>query len=223
MFGRIRELSYLIDLAERNKIDMVHLTARLDESSLGLLYSDKIMGYGPGNVYKVQQHSASSSPCIPYYTNRCVPLIFGTRVLCSPQGICSISDAIAGMLFKENPKFTEIDAHLKNLSERIKSAQDVRNIFMNKDNYVGRPYIGDGLVNPLIRSVDGGKEVAERIFDFCAQGNRVGEQGNTQRIKLDDGTKIIYSPSNAEGDAVIVISVPSWICSDSVEFRFHTD
>lgn len=218
-----REVDYLTDQTKNHGIDRIHLEARLDELSLGFLHTADELSYCTFNFCSGRPLQITTPSC----GKNDMPFLAGTRILCSSDGRCGISDAIAAQLGGAKTDFELIDSSLKDFYVHVHSAQDVRRIFMYQGEYVGRTYVGGEPVNSLIRSMEGGRQTASKVFKFCARGNEITEayssESNTQIYKftLADGTKVTYYPINKNGDSVIKITdMPAWICQDPVEFRF---
>ena len=211
------ELAYLIELAELKGVDYAKLIARLDETSLGLLNTGhSAIASGRRIISSIHQHD-----------NLCGPFPVGLKVLCSPQGLCGLSDSIAAEIGGAKSDFKSVDTQLKALGP-IESAQDVRRLFMSGGEYIGEPYIGDSPVNPLIRVLPGGQETALAKFRLCASSNSTKIsyyqelQTPVYTAVLKDQSMVAYSPTSENGDSVIVIGhMPSWISTDTVEFRFR--
>ena len=205
------ELHNCLQLAKKDGFVLLHLNARLDELDRGLLYAGTAIGDKPGD------RRLCSSGLFP-----------GIRILCTPTGICGIGDAIMAELGGAKTNFVQAEMHMKDSLARIDSAQDLLRLFKHAGEYAGNPYIwdGGGVVNPLIRSIEGGEQLASLVFQYIARYNKVEESGSSHNLKyklvLGDGTQVIYWPTSSNGDAVIVVGhIPAWICPDALEFRFR--
>ena len=206
------ELYNCLQLAKKDGLVLLRLNARLDEQSRGLLYAGAALGDKPGD------RQLCSSGLFP-----------GIRMLCTPTGICGIGDAIMAELGGAKTNFVQADMHMKDSRGRVDSAQDLLRLFKQAGEYAGQPFVGNGPVNPLIRSVDGGNELALLVFQYLARGNKVEESYSYElhtmkyKLVLDDETQVTYwPPASSNGDAVILVHhMPEWISRDKVEFRFR--
>ncbi|TET33597.1 hypothetical protein E3J61_03805 [Candidatus Dependentiae bacterium] len=208
-------------MAKKLGVDIPHLQARLNEPQLGLLHAGEPLPYNPEDMIVSCKGGAEGA-------SNCESFMPGLRILCSREGICGISDAIAAQLRGTKLDIVRVDALLKDISGRVDSAQDVRRIFMNGDDYVGQPYIpDDGPVNPRIRIVEGGHQAAEQIFQFCERDNEWSqslEQGSlVSKVRLDDDTIVSYYPPTTDykNSIIVIENIPAWISSDWVEFIFQ--
>jgi len=203
------ELYNCLQLAKKDGLVLLRLNARLDELGRGLLYAGTAIGDKPGD------RRICSSGLFP-----------GIRILCTPTGICGIGDAIMAELGGAKTNFVQTEMHMKDSLARIDSAQDLLRLFKHAGEYAGTPYIGNHEVNPLIRSLEGGEQLASLVFQYIARYNKVGESGSAHNLKyklvLGDGTQVAYWPTSSNGDAVIVVGhMPAWIATDTIEFRFR--
>ena len=197
-------------------VDLAHLKARLDELSLGLLYSASSLGCPAQDKDK---DWLSRDACHN-----------GVRILCSSEGLCGISDTIASELGGAKLSFEKFDTLIKGqLARRINSAQDILEIFTHGGEYRGRPHVAEGPIDMHIRTVtsDGIIETF-KLAAACASENIVVKSRDRQNsqlpiymVVLDDGTKMSYLPTDLQGNSVIKITgLPTWISGDSLEFRY---
>ncbi|TET34790.1 hypothetical protein E3J61_02395 [Candidatus Dependentiae bacterium] len=207
-------LDYSIYLAQVGRgTDAIHMQARLDEVQLGFLV-----------------HGLSDKTIVPCkdgeHEDSCGS--FKPKILCSKEGLCGISDAIAAQLGGAKVDFVATDALLKDIRHPIDSAQDILTIFTDRGEYVGQPHLGDGPIDANIRVVDSGHQEASRLFEFCASGHKIKEHYNSKigasiyQLSLDDGTRVTYQQADNSGDdaTIIIENMPAWISSDRLEFRF---
>ena len=214
-------LALSIGMAKKLGVDIPHLQARLNELQLGLLHAGEPLPYNPEDMIVSCKGDADG-------TSNCESFMPGLRILCSREDICGISDAIAAQLRGTKLDIVRVDALLKDISGRVDSAQDVRRIFMNGNDYVGQPYIPDnGPVDPRLRIVEGDQQAAEQIFQFCTRDNEFSQslkQGSlVSKLRLEDETEItLWPPTTGNEDSIIVIeNIPAWISSNWVAFRFQ--
>ncbi len=208
-----QELDYLISIAQKGGVDAAHLQARINEYELGFL----LHGSAHGTIVPCRDSGRKE---------KCSSL--SPRIVCSADGICGMSDAIATQLGGAKIDFVAADAFFKEIRHPIDSAQDILTIFTNRGEYVGQPHLGDGPVDANIRVVDSGHQEASRLFEFCASGHKIKERYNSKigasiyQLSLDDGTRVTYQQADNSGDdaTIIIENMPAWISSDRLEFRF---
>ncbi len=130
------ELEWLLNIAKKDGYGFTHLKARLNELSHGLLYAGSAVGYDleaikPLVIDLIRTKKPRplgvlfDMPC-EHQQKISPPFIPGSRILCSPQGICGISDAVAAALGGAKTDFMYQEIRLKDMLVRVDSAQDLR-------------------------------------------------------------------------------------------------